>query len=140
TLYQKRLYGEIIHFYEEDGGEYYIREYFGFSEEESIVARLSCIMKQIRASNPFFVGIGLMGVRILPAYKNALKAERLAKWKEMKGGHAYTQTTSKVGFGLARKLSEFVNLKRPHISNIRSLKIGKLRCFGATESPTFEVV
>lgn len=89
TLYQKRLYTEIIHFYEQDGGESYIREYFGFSEEEPIVVRLSCIMRQIRASNPSFLGIGLMGVRILPAYENALKAERLAKWKEMKGGHAY---------------------------------------------------
>jgi len=52
----------------------------------------------------------------------------------------YTQTTSKVGFGRARKLSEFVDLKRPNIRNMRSFKIGKLRCFGAAENPTFEVV
>jgi hypothetical protein len=52
----------------------------------------------------------------------------------------YTQTTSKVGFGLARKLSEFVDLKRPNIRNMRSFKIDKLRRFGAAENSIVEVV
>ncbi|CCB89572.1 unknown protein [Simkania negevensis Z] len=43
-------------------------------------------------------------------------------------------------FWATRKLSEFVDFKWPNIRNMRSLKIGKLRCFGAAENPIFEVV
>ena len=51
---------------------------------------------------------------------------------------AYTVRNSRIGFGLARKLSQSVYLKWPNISNMRPLKIDGFRCFGAAEIPIFE--
>ncbi|MCB1067064.1 MAG: hypothetical protein KDK56_02655 [Simkania sp.] len=51
----------------------------------------------------------------------------------------YTQATAKIGFGQRISFRNSSILSDPILGNMRSLKIGKLRRFGAAENPIFAV-
>ena len=53
--------------------------------------------------------------------------------------YIYTQTISKVGFGQRESFRNSPILNDLILENMRSFKIGKLRCFGTAENPTYEV-
>jgi len=55
-------------------------------------------------------------------------------------GLRYTETHSKLGFGLRESSRDSIHRKSPNISNMRQIAMIKARGFGAVKNPNFESV
>ena len=103
-------------------------------------ARQSGKIIEFRLQSEFFglpLHLGPNGVLQFPHYIAELGAK--ANLLKIFVPSRYTEETSKIGFGLARKLPRFVCRNFPNIGNMGKVATGEPRGFGAVQIPIFEV-